>query len=69
VVAFSDGLSDAQDPSGEFFETRRILELLASCGNLDSASLHTKLMAAVSRFVEGAEPNDDVTAVIFEYAP
>ncbi len=69
VVAFSDGLSDAQNPSGDFFETRRIYELLARCTQFNSASLHAELMSAVAKFVEGAEQNDDVTAVIFEYSP
>ena len=69
VVAFSDGLSDAENPAGEFFEMSRIKQLLVQNAQLDSAALHAELITSVSRFVEGAEPNDDVTAVIFEYAP
>jgi len=69
VLIYSDGLPEAQNPSGEFFEITRINDLMARSAALDSAALHADLMTEVSHFVEGAEPNDDVTAVLFEYAP
>jgi sigma-B regulation protein RsbU (phosphoserine phosphatase) len=60
LFAFTDGVTDARDPSGRLFSEERLLELLS-----DGAPLAATLLASVERAVDshsaGSEPSDDIT--------
>ena len=69
VVAFSDGLTEAQDAKGAFFETRRLKELIRTNAAASAVDLHDALMGDVERFTGGAVQSDDITALVIEYRP
>ncbi|HUA19796.1 MAG TPA: SpoIIE family protein phosphatase [Bryobacteraceae bacterium] len=69
IVLFSDGLSEAQNSAGEYFDRRRLRETLAESATASCAELHAKLIEAVEEFGEGGEVGDDITALVVEYRP
>jgi len=69
VVLFSDGLSEAENLNGEFFDKNGLGELLRSSAGLSCIDLHGKLMHGVGEFTGGAELSDDITMLVLEYQP
>ena len=69
VVAYSDGLSEAENIKGQFFDVDRMKKVILAHTASGCSALHTDLMAAVDAFTEGAMQNDDITAVVIEYRP
>jgi serine phosphatase RsbU (regulator of sigma subunit) len=69
VVIYSDGLTDVQDPAGEFFGTRRLKDIIAADANLPCAPLHQAILDAVEDFTAGREQTDDQTLLVLEYHP
>ena len=69
IVAYSDGLSDAENAQGKFFETSRMIEVIRSHAKDSAAALHDALMHAVQAFTGMAVQHDDITAVVMEYKP
>jgi phosphoserine phosphatase RsbU/P len=68
LVAFSDGLSEAQDADGHFFEghMRDVIRLHARA---NCQTLHDALVRTVEEFTRDTVQMDDITAVVVEYAP
>jgi sigma-B regulation protein RsbU (phosphoserine phosphatase) len=69
LVIYSDGLTEAEDADGVFFDTERLRRCLRENAALDAAGLHAALLQAVDRFSEGGIIRDDITALVIEYAP
>jgi len=69
VVIYSDGLTEAENPDGAFFDTERLRVCLRDHAGSDALAMHTALRAAVDRFAEGGAMRDDVTALVIEYSP
>jgi serine phosphatase RsbU (regulator of sigma subunit) len=69
VVIYSDGLTEAENPDGQFFDTERLRLCLRDHAGADALAMHTALRNAVDRFAEGGAMRDDVTALVVEYAP
>ncbi len=69
LVIYSDGLTEAEDPNGCFFDTERLRECLRENATLDASGLHAAILARVERFTEGGAMRDDITTVVLEYAP
>jgi serine phosphatase RsbU (regulator of sigma subunit) len=69
LVIYSDGLSEAQNAAGEFFEQKRIDEVLRQGEGLGASALHAALFNAVNAFIGGVPQRDDLTLVIAEYNP
>ncbi len=69
VVIYSDGVTEAQSPSGEFFGRRRLRESILACRKDSCQALHDAIQDAVRVFTEGAPQSDDVTLVVLEYWP
>jgi serine phosphatase RsbU (regulator of sigma subunit) len=68
VVIFSDGLSEAENTEGEFFDRKGLRETIkANCGK-DCLGLHEALLHAVESFTEGGELSDDITLLVLEYS-
>jgi serine phosphatase RsbU (regulator of sigma subunit) len=67
VVIYSDGLTDAQDPAGEFFGKRRLKEVIAAHADCPCAQLHQAILDAVEDFTAGREQTDDLTLLVLEY--
>lgn len=62
MLFYSDGLTEAQDGTGEFFGEDRLIGAMRSEGT-EPRALVNGLMRHVESFVGDAEPYDDVTVV------
>ena len=68
LVIVSDGITEAQSPSGGFFGSARIADVLTACvrkAKITEAS--DALLAEVRAFEDGAEATDDLTVLVFRY--
>jgi serine phosphatase RsbU (regulator of sigma subunit) len=68
IVAYSDGLSEAQNGEGRFLEAARMKELIRMHAARDYRSLHGALREEVELFTRDAVQTDDITLVVMEYA-
>ncbi len=64
VVAYSDGVIDAQDPAGEIFGEHRLSAILSETNGASSDEVIQRITGALERFTEGTTPYDDVTLVV-----
>ncbi|MBI3394992.1 MAG: SpoIIE family protein phosphatase [Spirochaetia bacterium] len=66
LVIFTDGLTEAVDPEGEFFGEDRLKAAIAEVGqaamNVDQAADH--IMSRYREFVLGEEQSDDITVLV-----
>jgi serine phosphatase RsbU (regulator of sigma subunit) len=67
ILAYSDGLSEAQNADGHFFETSRMKRILTAKAGDSAAELHSALMEQVESFTEGTVQHDDITALVMEF--
>ena len=67
LAIYSDGLTEAQNPKGEFFGKKRLQDVLAENAAESSGALHDAILAAVTQFTEGAPQADDITVLVLEY--
>ncbi|MEO1083989.1 MAG: SpoIIE family protein phosphatase, partial [Acidobacteriota bacterium] len=61
VLAYSDGVTDARSPEGEFYGEERLLELVSSMPGTDPDALVAAVLSSVKEFTRGALLYDDVT--------
>jgi two-component system response regulator len=62
LLAYSDGVIEAQSPSGEFFGEERLRSVIMSCpGEPEQASDH--VLSALEDFTSGSKPYDDLTLI------
>ncbi|MBI4384002.1 MAG: fused response regulator/phosphatase [Nitrospinae bacterium] len=67
LVLYTDGITEARDPRGEFFGVPRFLETIKEQGRtLDAQKLGKRLMEVVGDFTRGAGFIDDYTLVIVD---
>jgi serine/threonine protein phosphatase PrpC len=64
LVFYTDGISEAMNPSEECFGDVRLAELIASHGHLTSDELRTRILQEVDRFAAGAPQHDDMTMIL-----
>jgi serine phosphatase RsbU (regulator of sigma subunit) len=67
VIAYTDGVTEAQNASGAFFGRKRLREAAVAQREASSAEMHEAILAAVSAFTQGAPQADDVTLLVMEY--
>jgi sigma-B regulation protein RsbU (phosphoserine phosphatase) len=67
IVVYSDGLTEAENGYGQFFDSDRLRMFLRDHAVLDAVEMHRLLMDVVDRFTEGGVVRDDITALILEY--
>jgi len=67
IVIYSDGLTEAENSEGQFFETERLRVLLRNHARNTAVELHQALIDAVDNFTEGGVVRDDITALVLEY--
>jgi serine phosphatase RsbU (regulator of sigma subunit) len=60
LLAFTDGVTEAKNPSGALYSEERLLGLLAESAPT-AAALLDRIDAAVAAFSAGAERSDDIT--------
>lgn len=69
LVIYTDGLTEARNPQGQFFETPRLRRLVRENAQASCAQLHALLIEELDRFTAGAPQADDVTLLVVEYCP
>jgi phosphoserine phosphatase RsbU/P len=69
LLLFSDGLSEAANADGEFFDKKALQQFLCAHAGIGCTELHGKLVEAVEDFSEAAEQEDDITMLVLEYQP
>jgi serine phosphatase RsbU (regulator of sigma subunit) len=68
LLLFSDGISEAENADGEFFDKAAMTPVIAEHLSSTCDDLLAALEQAVMDFIESPLPADDVTIVIVEYA-
>jgi len=69
VVIYTDGVTEAQNPSGEFFGRKQLREIVVAHAGDGCAALHDAVLRTVKNFISDAPQADDVTLVVLEYHP
>jgi serine phosphatase RsbU (regulator of sigma subunit) len=64
LVMFSDGITEADDASGDMFGDERLLGLLGGARGAGPVEIRDALLAAVERHVAGGEVRDDRTVLV-----
>jgi serine phosphatase RsbU (regulator of sigma subunit) len=66
LVLYSDGITEAQDPEGDFFGQERLLKLLQAHRGSSAKELQDAVLATVHQFAgqTSQAPHDDITLVI-----
>jgi sigma-B regulation protein RsbU (phosphoserine phosphatase) len=67
LVAYSDGLTEARDASGEEFGEERLLSCVKANRALSPADLLECLLSTAQQFSAGAAQSDDLTMLILRY--
>jgi sigma-B regulation protein RsbU (phosphoserine phosphatase) len=67
VVIYTDGVTEAQNTSAEFFGKKRLLDVVAAYGRESCNVNHDALQEAIAAFTEGAAQSDDITLLVLEY--
>ena len=66
IVLYSDGVSEARDPSGEELGRDRLMEIARGLDASDAERFGTELAQAVRVFRGGVTPEDDETIIVLE---
>ncbi|MGI8566223.1 MAG: SpoIIE family protein phosphatase [Pyrinomonadaceae bacterium] len=64
LVAYSDGVTETQNPRGEEFGPERLRDVVLNNLNASAASLRDRIEAALTQFAQGTPAVDDITLVI-----
>ena len=67
LVMFTDGVTEARDPSGEEFGEERFAASLRAHLSAPPAALLDYVFADVRAFTQGAEPSDDITVTVTRF--
>jgi sigma-B regulation protein RsbU (phosphoserine phosphatase) len=68
LLVYSDGLTEARNENGAFFEDR-LRPLLPKLRGLSAEAAGRLLIAEVDRFVGDARPSDDLSLVLLKRCP
>ncbi|HLK49556.1 MAG TPA: SpoIIE family protein phosphatase, partial [Bryobacteraceae bacterium] len=67
LVIYSDGVTESENPRGDFFGKARLRELVTAHAGDSCAALHDAILKAVTVFTESAPQSDDITLLVLEY--
>jgi len=66
LVAYSDGLTEAENPQGEMLGEERVKTVIRAEARAGSKNLERKLLDTIQNFTMGRSQTDDITIVIVE---
>lgn len=66
LVAYTDGITEAANASGELWGLERLERLLWSCNRMAPNEVVERILAEVSEFANGEPQHDDVTLVVMK---
>lgn len=62
LLAFTDGITEAQNTSGELFTRDRVANMMKSLPDTAAAAI-SKIMSSINRYVGETDPMDDITII------
>jgi phosphoserine phosphatase RsbU/P len=65
-VAYTDGITEAENRPGEQWGVRRLENLLRSSGSAASGQVIRRILDEVSAFANGQPQRDDMTVVVMD---
>jgi serine phosphatase RsbU (regulator of sigma subunit)/pSer/pThr/pTyr-binding forkhead associated (FHA) protein len=68
LVAYSDGVTETQNPKGEEFGTIRLQEVITQNTDRTASGIRDKIESALSAFAQGTPAVDDITLLIVKRA-
>jgi serine phosphatase RsbU (regulator of sigma subunit) len=66
LVAYTDGITEAANPSGELWGLDRLESRLRACSQMTPSEIVERILAEVSDFADGEPQRDDVTLVVMK---
>jgi sigma-B regulation protein RsbU (phosphoserine phosphatase) len=66
LVAFTDGVPEAQNPSEEEFGEARLKSLLVSLAHLDASEIAARLLSDLKAWIQEAPQYDDLTFIVMK---
>lgn len=69
LVIYTDGVTEAVDEQGRFFEDKRVMAAIRANAAASCAELHDRLLNELKAFTGEASQSDDITLVVVEYQP
>jgi len=66
LVAYTDGITEVANTSGELWGLESLESLLRSCSRMTSGEIVERILAEVSDFAHGEPQRDDVTLVVMK---
>jgi phosphoserine phosphatase RsbU/P len=64
LVIYSDGVTEANSPSGEEFGATRLYEVVSRNVNASAAGIRDRIESSLTKFAQGTSAADDITLVI-----
>ncbi|MDQ3817958.1 MAG: serine/threonine-protein phosphatase, partial [Acidobacteriota bacterium] len=64
LIGFTDGISEAMNPSEEEWGEEKLIEAAKACDHLCAAEIIKRLISAADQFAAGAKQHDDMTLVV-----
>jgi serine phosphatase RsbU (regulator of sigma subunit) len=64
LLIYTDGVTDAQNPQGDFFDESGLRSVLTSVQSQPAAHIHAAVLDALHRFVGENAPGDDITLLV-----
>jgi sigma-B regulation protein RsbU (phosphoserine phosphatase) len=64
LIVYSDGLTDARNPAGDFFGKDRLEAAIRGLAKRSAAAIHDGIREAVARFTDGRALSDDLTLLV-----
>jgi sigma-B regulation protein RsbU (phosphoserine phosphatase) len=63
LVLYTDGVTEARSPDGDFFGEGRLRRLISSCAGFDAGTFAGRIKDSVLDFQEGS-PRDDLAILV-----
>ena len=67
IVLYTDGVTEAMDPAGQFFSEQRLESILTQTKFASAREQIEHLTSQITLFAAGAEQSDDITALAIRY--
>jgi serine phosphatase RsbU (regulator of sigma subunit) len=69
LVAFTDGITEAEDPSGRFYGEEGLVGILSPAPAEPASGIVERILEHVRRHVDGGAPSDDLTVLVARRIP
>jgi serine phosphatase RsbU (regulator of sigma subunit) len=66
LVAYTDGITEAANPTGQLWGVERLESVLRSCSRMAPGEIVERVLAEVSDFANYEPQRDDVTLVVMK---